>query len=71
MATTVHEAIMIAPKAILSILIWSPDFMPFLNFIENIGISLTRSKLRITAQTGVKYVVAAQEWRMLSGSLLT
>jgi hypothetical protein len=41
----------------------------FLNFIENIGISLTRSKLRMTETTGMNHGVAAQVLITDAGSL--
>ena len=52
------------------ILFWLPE-PPFLNFIENIGISLTSSVQRVTDAKGMKYLVAAHEANVLVGSLHT
>ena len=52
------------------ILFWLPE-PPFLNFIENIGISLTSSVQSVTEAKGMKYLVAAQDANVLVGSLLT
>ena len=58
--TTAAEA---ARKTIL-ILFWLPE-PPFLNFIENIGISLTSRVQSVTEAKGIKYLVAAQEASVL------
>ena len=64
--TTATEA---TRKTIL-ILFWLPE-LPFLNFIENIGISLTSRMQSVTEAKGINYLVAAQEASVLAGSLHT
>ena len=59
-----------AAKLTLCLWIGVPAIIFFLNFIENIGISLINRADRINAETGMKSLVLAQAYRMLEGSFV-
>ena len=58
-------------KPTLCLWIGVPDFMFFLNFMENIGISLTRSRESTTAPIGMKSMLSDHVCNTLEGSLIT
>ena len=69
MATANASAAVVHANVSLSIL--TLFSLPFLNFIENIGISQTRSALRSIDTAGINQVVPAHPASMLSGVLHT
>ena len=69
--TSTIETNITPAKPILCLWIGVPGFMFFLNFIDNIGISLTRSNDRMIDAIGIKNSPVIQLYNTLDVSLLT
>ena len=70
MQVRTDDAISVTAKSILNLNITTSDFMFFLNFMENIGISQISSNASMIADIGMKYGVLANVWITLSGSMV-